>query len=210
MRDGRQQRHLYVKPKDPRTSRQRLWRAGFGAAAKHYSHSMPDEQREARVPAGAKLRSRPRLGQSGPLTGQQYSIRKEYATKARESERPREPKLKQSIPTAQKAQIGLQTKGVSLSTSDLRRGMSGVPPGQDRGDTRRPTKREGARKHKEGGRWIIMAAPELRQPHRLARSRGVRHRNTCRAVRWRGASRNRLSKPPQATLKPTSSHPKAC
>ena len=220
MRDGKQQRHLYVKPKDPRTPRQRLWRARFSAASKKYSHSLTEEQRQACIAAGAKLQSRPRLGQSGPLTGQQYSIRREYAAKAWEGERPREPKLKESIQTAQKAQKGLQTKGISLSTSDPRRGSSGVPPGQRRGDTRRPTKREGARKNKEGGRWKAMAAPELLQPHRLTRSGGVRYRNTPRAVRWRGASWKAAQSHPKATPKrvdsqliatprPPQSHPNA-
>jgi hypothetical protein len=176
MRDGKQQRHLYVKPKDPRTLRQRLCRARFGAASKHYSHAMANDQRHACIAAGAKLHSRPRLGQSGPLTGQQYSIRRQYAAKAWEGERPREPKLKAIIRTAQKAIKGLQTKGVSLSTSDPRRGMSMVPPGQRHGDTRRPTKREGARRSKAGKIWKAMSAPELRQPYRLTRPGGVLRR----------------------------------
>ena len=175
MRDRKQQRHLYVKPKDPRTPRQRLWRARFAAASKKYSHAMEDDQRHACIAAGAKLHSRPRLGQSGPLTGQQYSIRKEYAAKAWEGKRPREPKLKESTQTAQKAPIGLQTKGVSLSTSDPHRGSSVVLPWQYRGDTGRPTRREGTRRSKAGRRWKAMAAPKLRQPHRLTRSGGVRY-----------------------------------
>ena len=177
LRDGKQQRHLYVKPKDPRTPRQRLWRARFSAASKKYSYSLTEEQRDACIAAGAKLQSRLRLGQSGPLTGQQYSIRSEYAAKAKEN-----------ALSAEKAQKALQTKGVSLSTSDPRRGISGVPPGQRHRNTRRAGKSEGTRKNEEGGRWNAMAAPELLQPHRLARSRGVRNRNTPRAVRWQGAS----------------------
>ena len=160
MRGSKQCRHLYVKPKDPRTPRQRLWRARFAAASKKYSHFMTDDQREACIAAGAKLHSRPRLGQSGPLTGPQYSIRMDFAAKPWEGERPREPKTKRSIRTAQEAQFGLQTKGNSLSTSDPRRGNTGVPPGQRRGDTRRPTKREGARKHKVGGRWKVTGRSE--------------------------------------------------
>jgi hypothetical protein len=89
MRGRKQYRHLYVKPKDPRTPRQLHWRARFGAASKTYSESMTEEQRAACIAAGAKLHSLPRLAQSGPLTGQQYSIRREYAAKQREGERQR-------------------------------------------------------------------------------------------------------------------------
>jgi hypothetical protein len=170
MRGRKQCRHLYVKPKDPRTLRQRLWRARFAAASRQYSHAMADDQRHACIAAGAKLQSRPRLRQSGPLTGQQYSIRKEYAARTWEGERPREPKLKESIQPAQKARAGLQTKGILLSTSDPRPGMSRVLPWQHRGNTRRPTKREGTRRSKEGRIWKPMAAPKLRQPHRLSRA----------------------------------------
>jgi len=185
MRGRKQWRHLYVKPKDRRTPGQLHWRARFAAASKKYSHSMADEQRDACIAAGAELRSRPRLGQSGPLTGQQYSIRKEYAAKAKES-----------APGAEKAQKGLPTQGVSRSTSGTRRGISGVPPGQRRWDPRRASKSEGTRKNKRGRRWNAMAAPKLRQPRRLTRSGGVRYRNIPRAVRWRGASWKRLQSPP--------------
>ena len=177
MRGRKQWRHLYVKPKDRRTPKQLLWRARFGAASKKYSHSMPDEQRHTCVAAGAKLRSRPRLSQSGPLTGQQYSIRRDYAVKAKES-----------TPSAEKAQKGLQTQGFSRSTSGTRRSITGVPPGQRRWYARRASKSEGTRKIKRASRWKAMAAPELRQPHRLTRSGRVRYRNTPRAVRWQGAS----------------------
>lgn len=57
-------------------------RSAVGAASKEYSYALAEEERDARIAAGAKLRSRPRLGQSGPLTGAQYSIRKEYAANA--------------------------------------------------------------------------------------------------------------------------------
>jgi len=78
VRGNKQRRRLYVKPTNPRTSRQQRWRDRFGAASSKYSHSLTDDQHDACIAAGAKLRSRPRLGQSGPLTGQQYSIRREY------------------------------------------------------------------------------------------------------------------------------------
>ena len=81
MRDGKQWRRLYVTPRDPRTPRQMHCREGFGAASRNDSHSLTDEQRTACIAAGAKLWSRRRLGQRGRLTGQQYSIRREWASK---------------------------------------------------------------------------------------------------------------------------------
>jgi len=177
MRGSKQCRHLYVKPKDPRTPGQLHWRARFRAASKKYSHSMADARRNACIAAGAKLRSRPRLGQSGPLTGQQYSIRREYAANA-----------EGSMQNAEKAQKGLQTQGISRSTSGTPQGASRVPPGQHQWDTRRASQSAGTRKNMEGSRRKAMAAPKLRQPHRLARSGGVRYRHTPRAVRWQEAS----------------------
>jgi hypothetical protein len=75
MRGAKQWRHLYVQPRDPRTPAQRYWRAKFGAASRKYSQSLTQEERRACIAAGSKLRSRSRLGQSGPLNGQHYSIR---------------------------------------------------------------------------------------------------------------------------------------
>src|ERR1039458_7637166 len=63
----------------PRTFKQERWRARFRAASSKYSQSLTEEQRDACIAEGAKLRSRSRMRQLGPLTGQQYSIRKEYA-----------------------------------------------------------------------------------------------------------------------------------
>jgi hypothetical protein len=107
LRGGKQRRRLYVKPQDPRTPRQRYWRAKFGAASSKYSHALTQEERRACILAASKLRSRPRLAQSGPLNGQHYSIRRDYSPPAAER------------PTDTKKRINpLQTKGVSRSTSD--------------------------------------------------------------------------------------------
>ena len=123
-RGSKQWRHLYVKPKDPRTSGQLRCRARFGVASRQYSQSLTDEQRAACIAAGAKLRSRPRLGQSGPLTGQQYSIRREMA-----------PTPQPSPLCPPKSRKGLLTKGFSLSTSGQHRSLTGVSPEQHRCDT---------------------------------------------------------------------------
>jgi hypothetical protein len=74
MRNGKQCRRRYVKPRDPRSAKQLASRSTFAAASKAYSQTLTEEQREQRRAAGANIRSRPRLGQSGPLTGQLYHI----------------------------------------------------------------------------------------------------------------------------------------
>lgn len=121
LRGGRQFRRLYVKPKDPRTFAQRYWRRRFGTASKKYSHAVSEHQQEAWIAQGEKLRSRPRLGQSGPLTGQQYAIRRDY--------------LKNTPPqreSAQKHKKPLRIKGVFASTSEARRVLPGAAPGLHR------------------------------------------------------------------------------
>jgi hypothetical protein len=79
MRDGKQRRRPYVKPHDPRTPAQLRSRARLSAASRKYSYSLTQKQRNACIAAGAKRRTRPRLYQSGPMTGQQHSISNEYA-----------------------------------------------------------------------------------------------------------------------------------
>ena len=79
VRNGNQCRRRYTKPRDPRTPEQLRLRAAFGAASKAYSWALTEEQRQEDRAAGAKVRSRPRLAQSGPLSGQQYSIRRKAA-----------------------------------------------------------------------------------------------------------------------------------
>jgi hypothetical protein len=76
MRGKKQCRRRYVIPKDPRTPAQRRVRAALSAASKVWSHSqqLTEEQRQDWRAAGAKVQSRPRLCQAGPLTGQQYFV----------------------------------------------------------------------------------------------------------------------------------------
>ena len=73
VREGHQHRRLYVVPRDPRTPAQQRSRSIFGAASVTWSANGPltDQQRNAWRAEGAKTRSRPRLGTSGKLTGQQ-------------------------------------------------------------------------------------------------------------------------------------------
>jgi len=75
-RGGKQLRRPYIRPKDPRTPAQLRCRAAFGTAVKAWSQSqgMTQDNQRAWIGAAEKVRSRPRLAQSGPLTGQQYFI----------------------------------------------------------------------------------------------------------------------------------------
>jgi hypothetical protein len=127
---GKQFRHLWVKPRDPRTPTQRYWRTRLTAASRKYSDALTDEQQNACIAAGAKRRSRPRLAQSGPLTGQQWWVRSQCAGGA-----------EGSVRNAQTATKPLQTQEISLPAWELHRSISVVPPGQHRGNTRRESLR---------------------------------------------------------------------
>jgi hypothetical protein len=76
LRGNKQCRRRYVLPTDPRTPGQLRSRAAFGAASKAWSEScqLTEEDRRSWRAAGAKVQSRVRLGQSGPLTGQQHYV----------------------------------------------------------------------------------------------------------------------------------------
>ena len=172
MRGRKRLRRLYVIPQDPQTPRQLHWRGRFGAASKKYSSSLTQAQREARIAAEAKFRSRPRMAQSGPLTGQQYSIQKEYASNAAARAQ-----------SGEKAQKALQTQGFSLSTSGIHRSMSRVPPSHGRRNTGRANKKECGGKIGQCGRHKTRAASEVRHAQRVARAKRAHYRNIARAVR---------------------------
>jgi DNA-binding transcriptional regulator YdaS (Cro superfamily) len=155
---GKQRRHLYVIPNDPRTPKQLHSRARFGAASKKYSASLTDEQRDACTAAGAKLRSRRRLGQSGPLTGQQFSIRREYAAQAAES-----------IQSAGKRSKALQTQEISTSTSGTHRGTTVATPEQHRRDMGRAGQDEGRSANAGRRSQKEQLGTEARQLRRLRR-----------------------------------------
>jgi hypothetical protein len=82
LRGNKQCRRRWVRPKDPRTPAQLHSRALLSAASHNYSARLTDEERDACIAAAAKLQSRRRFGQSGSLTGQQYSVRKAYVKNA--------------------------------------------------------------------------------------------------------------------------------
>jgi hypothetical protein len=70
--NGQQWRRRWVKPFDPKTPRQRAWRARVAEVSKAYSATLTDEQQDACIAEGAKRQTRKRLGQSGPETGHQW------------------------------------------------------------------------------------------------------------------------------------------
>ena len=53
----------------------------MAAASKAYNEVLTEEERKACIAEGAKRRTRPRLGQSGPQTGQQYWVGKKCSEK---------------------------------------------------------------------------------------------------------------------------------
>ena len=156
---NKQLRHLYVKPRDPRTPRQLAERARFSAASKHYRDSLTQDQRNALIAAGAKFQSRPRLAQSGPLTGQQYAIRLEYAAEA-----------EGRMPKAESTAKGPPIQGISLPTSELPRSVAGGPPAPGRRVTGRVTGRERRGQNGEGSRHSVRTSSEVRQGQGGARS----------------------------------------
>jgi hypothetical protein len=129
MRKGRQCWRRYVVPKDPHTNAQRRSRAIFGTASKTWSadESLTDEQRDAWYAQGAKTRSRPRLGSSGKLTGQQDFVGRNCAKGQRERGvrmKPRKPEQKKGERKAQQPVLiaeAPQSQIVTQSTWGTRR-----------------------------------------------------------------------------------------
>ena len=149
LRGNKQFRRRWVKLADPRSLRQRRWRNRLSAASKRYSHSLTENQRDACITAGAKRRSRPRLGQSGALTGQQYSVGKECAAYAREEAckvtmtRAKVPRP-QGLAKALLSQVPKHQR-VARGTWEPRRGIAGVSPGRHHRNKGRGRQDEGRR-----------------------------------------------------------------
>ena len=70
---GHQWRRRWLKPYDPKTPKQVYWRALFRAASKAYNEALTTAEQDACIAAGARRRTRPRLG-SGTQTGQQWWV----------------------------------------------------------------------------------------------------------------------------------------
>ena len=124
LRGHKQFRRRWVRPKDPRTLPQIHNRVRLGTASCHYSARLTEEERDACIAAGANRQSRPRLGQSGPLTGQQYLVRNAYAKNA--AAKVQSTKIPAQVPRPQK---------VTRPTWEHYRSGSGVVPVQRRRGT---------------------------------------------------------------------------
>jgi hypothetical protein len=169
---GKQLRRLWNKPRDPRTPSQRYWRARLGAASRKYSADLTDEQQNTCIAAGAKRRSRPRLAQSGPLTGQQWWVQSQCAGKAEGAMR-----------NAQTATKGLQTKGISISTWEPHRSTSVVVPWQHRRSLGRGSREEDRSENGQCGRQGMAANSKVGRLQGVTRPIGVGGPNTALAVR---------------------------
>jgi hypothetical protein len=142
MRGSKQCRRLWGKPKDPRTRRQRCWRALLGGASKKYSQALTDEQRDACIAAGAKQQSRPRVGQWGWLTGQQYWVRTECKGRG-DGERK----------SGENAAKGLQTQWILLSTWERCRIATVSVPAQHRCPPGRAARPGSGARARGNGHW---------------------------------------------------------
>ena len=118
VRHGKQIRRPYIVPHDPRTPAQLGSRARLSAASRRYSYSLTEKERNACIAAGARRQSRPRLFQSGPLTGQQYSISKQYALQKAHDK---------GLRLALAPQL-LQPQRLKVTSSERPHSALGVPP----------------------------------------------------------------------------------
>ena len=179
LRGNKRLRRRYLKPANPRTPKQQRWRDRFGTASKKYSQSLTDEQQDAYIADGAKLRSRPRLGQSGPLTGQQYSIRKEYAAHAKSRKPKTAPIAKvpqwQRLTRKYKSQV-LQPQKFTPTTPGHRRGASGILSDHHRHHTGRGSRNQRSRRKEEYSRHSEQPRAGVRQSLRVTRFTRERYR----------------------------------
>jgi hypothetical protein len=90
--NGQQWRRRWFKPYDPKTPKQVYWRARLAAASRAYNEALTDEERHACIAAGARRWTRPRLGQSGQQTGQQYWVGKQSKQQPAPAPKARKPK----------------------------------------------------------------------------------------------------------------------
>ncbi len=177
--NGKQRWRRHAVPKDPRTPAQQRSRARFAAASKAWSEAglLTEAQRNAWYADGAKRKSRPRLGQSGPLPGQQNYIGRNCTRKQRDSEmllhpHPRQEKHTKNIGLRPEftTQV-LQYQPFTRSTLGTRRALTGHTP------YIRCVARGYARKFKP--RQLMLQVPRLQ---RLTRSTSDRPQGSTRPI----------------------------
>jgi hypothetical protein len=177
--NGKQRWRRHAVPKDPRTPAQRRSRARFAAASKRWSQEGPltEAHRYKWCADGAKRQSRPRLGSSGPLTGQQNYIGRTCARKQRDHEMLLHPQQRAQDKAKNRglrpeliAQV-LQSQPITRSTLGPRRAhaVSARSP--------RRVARGYARKFK--ARQLMSQVPRFQ---RLSRSTSDRPRTSSRVV----------------------------
>ncbi len=163
---GQQRRRLYVKPNNPQRRRQQRWRTRFGAASRNYSASLTDEQQQACIAAGAKVPCRPRLGPSGVLTGQQYSVRGELASGAarrrKQTARATQVARRQGLTKKYTSEVP-QPQALTRSAPDTHRGITGATPAPHHRNTRaarRDIERSGSsHKHSHVSAAVLLVHP---------------------------------------------------
>jgi hypothetical protein len=179
MLNGKQRWRRHSDPRDPHTPAQQRSRLRFAAASKTWSENGPltKAQRDAWYEDGAKRQSRPRLGSSGPLTGQQNYIGRNCARKQRDSEMLSHPSKREQKHAKNKglrpeliAQVS-QSQPITRSTSGTRRARAGYRRSIHR------VARAYARKFKAPK--LMSQVPRLQ---RLTRSTSDRPRTSSRAL----------------------------
>lgn len=173
---NKQCRRRWVRPKDPGTSAQRQNRARLAAASRRYSAGLTKRQRAACIAAGARRQSRPRLGQSGPLTGQQYLVRKQYAANARAKSQNTRIPAKVSEP-----------KKVAKPTWGTLRGNAVVPPEQRRQEAGPVRNVRVGMKNVKCGMQKTSSASHMQRIKRVTGTRRVQCRRTARVTPLRVA-----------------------
>ena len=130
MRGRKQCRRRYVVPRDPRSPAQMRARAALAAASRFWSHcqDITDQERDAWEAVANRVQSRPRLGQSGPLTGQQYYVACQCAKNRRRRPIP-------AAARANRAPLGhkpepARPSGAAASTWEPRRTCAGPTRGR--------------------------------------------------------------------------------
>ena len=156
----------YCVPEDPHTAHQQRSRAAFRAASRTWSLHGPltDQQREAWYADGAKRQSRTRLGQSGPLTGQQNYIGQNSTRKQRDYQMLSHPHQREQEQTKHKRLKSELTVQVSRS-QPVTRPTSGRPQTSTR---LLPVQHQPKASQPQG----TGKRGSLKRPPRLAKARG--------------------------------------
>ena len=172
MRGSKLYRRLWVKPKDPRTHKQRSCRDRLRAASKAYSEFLTDAEQDACIAAAAKVRTRRRAGTSGPLTGHQYWVKgKIKRTKTRAS-------IAKSH--SQPSQVQ-HPQGDTRASSDHRHTPARATQGQHHHSTGRAGKGKEGRENVEGRMKKAEPPSQVFQNQTVTQSTGAHQRSAAGA-----------------------------